>query len=67
MGALEGPGNKQRKEFEGEKTEREYRLGQAEYYFWRKKKETYSRGGQGGSNERRKGLCGARFQTPSST
>lgn len=39
MGALEGLGNKQRKEFEGEKIEREYRLGQAEHYL--EAKETY--------------------------
>lgn len=40
MGALEGEGNKQRKEFEGEKTETEYRLGQAGHYFWRQESPT---------------------------
>lgn len=66
MGALEGPGNKQRKEFEGEKTEREYRLGQAEYYFWRKKRPIREVVGEG-AMKGGKGLCGTRFQIPSST
>lgn len=41
MGALEDEGNKQRKEFEGEKIETEYRLGQAGRTLLLEAKETF--------------------------